>query len=670
MANQKLKPFMEQEFVVSNNKEFKEVIPDIPKVASHATHPFKHPNNHKTLLDYIDKRMVQASSARDARTPRYAEIDKTVAAWAKLTVSDKERKKLQDSEGRPLPTDFNVPIAAMHLDDTLTYFTGIFAPISGMFSLSGDLKQQTSGLAIIKIMEEHATHTKQFMAISKACWAILKYNLGGIYTHWDAESGKQFGQNVTTGKLESREKIVWRGNRVDPMCMYNSFWDPHVDPENVADHGEFAGFAEMVSPFTIKRDSRKGLYGNTEKYFKADGYDKVDGNQDYKYYKFPPAESGIMPDTMQRADGETDWIKWSGASTASTEGTGIELLHLYMWINPYRFSLILRTAENKINRNIDEIWRITLSEGKHIIQTTHMNNIHEKLPFNFSSPNADEMGHYQKSDAEAIRPFQTFASFIYNIHVAALRKNVWGTVVYDQSKVDLSQIPEGESAARVPVKSAAQGQDVRTFVQELHQNRDTGRLMEDVQNTLEMVNMLFPKQADPNQVAGMDRAIKSQVAFVRQGGNRRLFKKGRIIDAQMLSGSRVMSYFNILQFHKEPVKVADEDGNEKSITIENLREVGIEFILGHGLKTLDREATVENLKEIIFMILQNQAATTEFDIPNLINYLSSNMDIEADLNQFRAKPAQSPTGGGPDANSGTTGVDGTAGAAIPQGSTA
>src|SRR3546814_4584981 len=99
-----------------------------------------------------------------------------------------------------------------------------------------------------------------------------------------------------------------------------------------------------------------------------------------------------------------------------------------------------------------------------------------------------------------------------NIHIKACRKNGWGTTYYNPSAVDYSVVPDGEVAARVPIKAQGFNKDIRTLVYHEAATLDTKQTLGDMQGVRDLTNQFFPTQSVPSQIAGIDRAISSQVA--------------------------------------------------------------------------------------------------------------------------------------------------------------
>lgn len=617
---------------------------DLPEDAKHASHPFSNQKNHDRLLDHITTKLDIGVRVRDGRLKRMQKIDRQVAGWQRLGVEDQKREVDRAKTGKQRPTQSNIPLTFMHLDDLSTYFLNVFAPITGAYNLNGDKTQQKAGKGITKIMNDDAVYGGLVKELNRLFQSALKYNIAGTETYWAQEVGNvltQVNDNLTT-----QRKIVWQGNKVEALDMYNTFWDPAADPLTLYKDGEYCCVVKKYPSYRIRKDTIDGRYRNTHSVFeKAMSNDKDAELFQRKYYIHPPSYVGLAAGNTGD-DSSTDWEAFFGTDGIS-EMHGVEVAHTYMWLNPFEWKLKLKPANMKKTdaAQLQLLYRVSIMEGKTIIETTEMNNVHRWLPFNFIIPNDDELSTSQKSIGEIIDPFQVFVSFLYNVHTEGSRKSLHGTTYYDPSMVDLDAIPEGEIAARIPVKPAARGRDIRTYIfNDEGRDVNTDATMASVDKTMELLEQLIPTQASPNQVAGVDRAIKSQMHTLTQASNRRTQKTARVFDAQAFSPSRIMQYYNILQFRQEPVKLVD--GSQ--ITRNQLLELGLEFIIGHGLKALDKEVVADKLKEVMFMILQNQAASEEFNIPELLTYLLQLTEVDADLSQFKKEvPQQPPTQGVP-----------------------
>ena len=248
--------------------------------------------------------------------------------------------------------------------------------------------------------------------------------------------------------------------------------------------------------------------------------------------------------------------------------------------------------------------------------------------------NQDDTKDAQRSIAELLRPFQTFSSFLLNIHIAGSRGNVWGIQAYDPSMFDMSQIKDGETSARIPAKIP--GRDVRSGLLRISSDTDTSGTMQTLQGILALMKEFFPAQALPSQIASIDRAVNSQVSAVLQGTNRRLHMYVRVLDDDILGPSRMRMVENLT--------------DNQAIQGFSATDDQILRVLGNGLSQLNREAAASALQQLIYVLIQNPDSASQIDILALINYWSGLLNIQADMTDFlRQQPQVAPAGTPPGA---------------------
>jgi hypothetical protein len=599
-------------------------------------HPLRNEKMHDRLLDYLTQRLTLGKEGRDQRVLRLAQIDRDVAAFLKLDDEDRKRQMDHEQTGNPQATKISLPLMFVHLDDMMTYYAQTFAPNRGMFYHSGDPKETPEASQIVTIMNNHAVYTGYYRQLLRTIWSILKYNMGGVWNSWDHEYGPKLEATESGGTMLTQQ-LIFAGNCIKSLDMYNFFADPSVDIVNLHKDGEWAAEATMVSHYWLKNRCLEGRFFNCDE--ALDG--SVQGLE-AKYYKDPPVESRLDADDSQAKS--FSWFSYiTGVESYMLNGA-FELVTMYCRINPNDFGLIGGTAQERKGRNRYEVWRFTILNGSKIIETEYMNNMHGDLPCYLGVLNDDLMRDAAKSVAEILNPLQQFSSFLLNTHVLANRKNIYGTTYYDPSCIDMEKIPAGEVAARVPIKPQGWGRDIRTMVQHDSNLLDTKQTLQDLQGMMALIDQFFPTQSLPSQIAGIDRAVDSQVAAVQQGANRRQQKGARLIDETMLRPMRCSMYYNIVQYQKDNEKVADfYTGKEVDIDLSKLRDMNLSLIIGQGLKALDRQAMQGQLREIIFALIQAPTAAQRIDLLGLLDYWTSMMDLEMNLKQFEVVPPGQPT---------------------------
>lgn len=606
----------------------------LPKAEVHAAHPFNNKANHDKLLNYIKQRLYIGKKNRDNALERMSQIDRDVAGWMKLSEEDKKRKRKKEEDGTPAALTMNLPLNFVHLDDMMTYFAQTFSPNRGMFYHTGKPDEAGEANQVVTLMNNHAIYAGYYRETLMTLFSLLKYNLGGAHCFWSMDKGPKLAKNEK-GEDVLNVETKWQGNKLESLDMYNFLYDPSVHPNKLHVDGEFAARAMMRSHYWLKNKASQGLYFNVEKCLEQDS-----GVTACEYFRSPPKEARF---DQNESGASPDYTAWFSEAPDFAQNSGFELVEIFIRLNPTEFGLLAGTKQALAPRSRYEVWRFTVLNNETIIDATYMNNVHGFLPFFLAMINDDLMGKSQKSVAEIIQPLQDFASFLLNVHVLASRKNIWGLTVYDPTVVDLNAIPKGEVAAQIPVKPSGFGKDLRTAIWSNGNVLDTKQTTADLESVMGVINQFFPTQSLPSQIASIDRAVDSQVAAVQQGANRRMHKTARLLDDSLFRNIRFCCFYNIIQYQPDNQTINDFYGREVRIDLSKLRNTDLPFIIGQGLKAIDRQAAASALQQIIFALIQNPLAAQRIDLIALIDYWTNMIDIDVDMTQFHL---QQPAGAG------------------------
>lgn len=598
----------------------------------HAGHPFKNKATHEKLLKYLRQRLHLGKQARDSELSRLVRIDQNVAGWMKLSEEDKKRDQQKAEDGSPQAVAINLPLTYVHLDDMMTYFAQTFAPTRGMFFHTGKPDETDQAAQIVTLMNNHAIYSGYFRQVLLGIWSILKYNRGGYHCFWSREEGPKLVRDPASQTDRLDMQLRWQGNRLEAIDMYNFLCDPLVHPTQLHEDGEFAAIATIKSHYWLQKKASQGVYFNCARALEAEK-----GLVDCKYYRSPPQEA--MMDQSDSSGSGSNWVSILSEATGYTSASGYELVEISIRLNPTEFGLVQGNNIQRQPRNRLETWRFTVLNDEYIIEAQHLNNIHGYLPFFLGLLNDDLMGTSQKGAAEILTPLQDFASFLMNTHVHATRSSIWGLTVYDPTMVNLRQIPKGEVAATIPLLPAGYGKDVRTAVYKPTQTLETKQTLSDLSGVMDMINQFFPTQSLPSQIASIDRAVDRQVAAVQQGANRRQQKAARLLDDSVFRNIRFAMYYNIIQYQPDESEVTDfYTGKAVKIDLGKLRNTDLPYVIGQGLKSLDRQSAADALQQLIFALIQAPQAAQGIDVLGLIDYWTSMMDIDINMKQFRLAP--------------------------------
>lgn len=598
--------------------------------------------SHDDLLAYLTARLDSAKSILETRRRRLARIDKTISTWQKLSPEDTERRDKQETTGTPQAISINLPLVQTHLDDMVSFFAAVYSPTAGDFFQIPDPKLKDTVSTLVDKLNSDAKETQYFTALCSTLRSLLKYNVGGHSVEWVSKDGMS---------LDDNSKGL---NRVAAIDMYNIAWDTSIkNPTNVAKEAEWAATFEVKNrPWIVKRELDEYFRG-VSGILDDDSYSN--GNT-ATYYRDPPVSVNISPeDEGSNLNSGMDW-KAYGLSLDSENPLRIdafEITTMYCWIDAKMFDL-RNTQKDASSESTPmpggaySLWKFIIIDGKRIVfcqpSSPATQQIEDRvvapaeIPYYLALMNQDDMMEFTKSIGEMLAPFQNYASFLLNAHIANTRSNIYGIKGIDPMMFDASKLGNGQTAAILVSKQP--GRDVRTGLSKISGEGDTSNTMAHLQTFMQLIQQFFPAQALPNQIAGMDRAINSQVQTVMQGVNRRLHMLVRLVDDGCMVPSRARQYKNIV--------------DAGSVQLDGLNDAVAARVLGNGLMQLNREAAENAMRQLIFAIIQNQAASQQFSIPLLMDYWAGLMAMNAKLSDFIApapapapETAQPPTQGAP-----------------------
>lgn len=586
---------------------------------------FKKEDQNK-LARYLVARLASGVSTRNRRIRRYAKIDKAISTWQRLSAADTKRQLTEERTGKAQAIPFNLPILATHLSDMVSFFSEAIAPVSNpFFSTSGD--QMPS--ALTQKLNRDAARRSYYAQLSLTIRSLFKYNIGGMHVDWDQAGGES-----------KKNTIAAPGNRWRTLDMFNTLWDPSIrDLACLHTKGEWAATIEMVNRLELLKRSLTGEWANLEGLLEK-GYT---ADTKLKFYKEPTSEIGFGKDGQDGKTGDANRVDWSdfglGMGTDLGPDTdGFELTTIYCWLIPAQFGLLTNQEKQELEqsnppRNPEvflELWRFELvgdyvvSANPHIKRKDWLNGESCEIPIYLSYLTQDQLGEAQRSTMELMQGFQRFANNMYNIYVNGLRKQVWGLKGVDPTMFDTSKLRDGDTVGILESKKP--GQDVRTGFMDMTASAGVDQAMQAVAGTLDLKNTMFPTQQLPNQVAGIDRAIKSQVASVMQGSQRGLKATLRILDSTLLLNTRMEAFRNLKRFDSEGlIDVKDEEFAK---------------LVGSGLESMEAERIAEALWQLLYAIIQNSEAMQTFDVTAIFSYITRVNSLNTDLASFVRQQAQ------------------------------
>lgn len=595
--------------------ETKQLRIDLEKISMGDSSEELSEESHKALIEYLLARLQGSNQKRPARLQRYARIDQAINGWQKLSPEDSIRDTREELTGRSQALPMNVTITKSHVDDAVAFFSEVFAPLGGNFFATPGKKGQTEAIqGLTKKMDQDMKMNAYYDNVVSAMTSLSKYNIGGFHVYWNDE--RKHGDNI--------------GNVCESIDVYNLLYDSTVrDVSKLHRDGEWVAMVKERNRLWLLKQATQGGLINLEKVIGPEK-DKNRGSNSFvpgkaKFYKHPPSQTRMTEDGKDtksglREGGEVDWEAFGLELGEDSQATidGHEIIKMYCWIIPSQFDIEI-DGEDEGAADKLALWQFTICDSTTIIYAAPMEGA-EELPVYLARLDKDDMGEAARTMAENLMPFQRIVSFLLNTAIEGIRSNIWGIKGYDPQMFDISKVQNGETSGFL--KSKVPGRDVRAGLLKLDGSSGTEENFRHAGTVLELMRSLFPSQAMPAQIAGMDRAVSSQVSAVLQGAMRKMHMLVRRLDSSLMLPVRIAQWRNISMFDPEKEQF-------KSLSAEQVAEV-----LASGLGQVNREAAAEQIRTLIFALIQNPDGNQGIDTRGLFQLWSILMNLGTDLSEF------------------------------------
>lgn len=584
------------------------------------------------LVNHIYNRCILSDKERGGRINRMKAIDIQLSGMVNLREDPKEKK--QDKENKKgvaaKPIRHNLPLAYAQIDDLVTYMMSLYAPEMNIFVATSSANKQSVAEGLTREIGKHGQTLQYYRHFCKFLLNSVKYNLGAMSCVWEQSNGKTFTKDTTQGAAQGQlakvDGIVWQGNVLKSLDMYNFLFDTSVHPCDLPLKGEFFAEVELKTPFQIRRMADQNMLFGIERYINS--YAPIANTNNATFYRTPP----VLHDGLIEGGQTTNWQQvLSAGGPAQSSQLGIELVWYTTWVRPVDFALSQDTDL--------QLWRIGMANGLYLTAAYQIDVSHNQLPVACGSPIEDDLWNNQRSYAEMLLPLQHFASFLLNTHVDATRKAIYGITVYDKScfpglDLDTSDL----IGAHIPMKSTSSGIDIDKAFRHYNSAPETDQNVEMISKIVDIMQKIMPTN-QAQQVADLERATEYQAAATVQASSRRNLKIARIINDQALTPIKFQMMYNIYE-SVTSIEYTDTKGGTQTITPAMLLDAQIEFDVGTGLKGMDRLMQISIFKDLMAYLFQVKGMDQQVDLLGLLSYVCQIAGFETDLSQFRIKTPQ------------------------------
>ena len=464
----------------------------------------------------------------------------------------------------------------------------------------------------------------------------LKYNLHGIEVDWQ----QQASYTLTNDNAQQEGKpkqIIWQGNVLERMDLYNTFFDPRVPPALIHEEGEFAGYTKLYSRIKMKKFINE-LFGKIPAQVAIDAFNSgiqgVAPGSSYLGFYIPQ----VNPEAIKASiAGQFDWSSWfMGGNGVSSGGTNNPIVYKNMYQVTKLYARIIPSDHGiKVpGANTPQVWKLYIVNNEVILYAERMTNAHNYIPIVFGQPIEDGLNYQTKSFAQNVMPLQDTSSTFWNAAIASKRRLTHDRTFYDPSRIRAADINNPNPSAKIPVRPSAYGKNPGEAVY-------VAPYRDELSGALVQESEMLRKFADFTN--GQNPATQGQFSK----GNRTLHEYQDIVghsntrnqtlcimtESQTHTPIKEMLLLNCLQYPSQ-TQVLSPDGKQTvQIDITKLRQAVVEFDVADGLEPVDKEMNSDEFSVALQTMQAVPAIGSEYSVGDIFAYL---MKLKgADLSSFR-----------------------------------
>lgn len=532
-----------------------------------------------------------------------------------------------------------VPVIMPQVNSALTYLGNVFVTGYPMFPVVADPANEDAALQMETIIQENAQTAGWAQELVKFFRDGLKYNLHAIECDWQQRTNWTVENDTKKPNNAGARKILWNGNVLKRLDLYNSFWDPRVSPSRMHIDGEFVGYTEIYSRVRFKKFCNE-LYNMAPKrnVIRALESAPIQGaigasmNSPFGFY-IPR----INPFPFYNKNAAIDWLNW--ATNTPMNSGGLNYTNAYSVTKVYARILPADYNLNVPEVNTPQVWKFVIVNGQVILTAERLTNVHNFIPVFFGQPIDDGLDYQTKSFAQNVSDMQDVATALYNGHIATMRRLVGDRVIYDPSRINEKDINSNNPAAKIPVRPSAYGKPLQEAVYQFPFRADqTNSLVETSNLVVNMANLINGQ--NPAQQGQFVKGNKTRHEYqdIMGHGNGQNQMMAISIENQVLIPLKECIKLNILQYQEQQDMFNQNRNVMVQVRPEDIRKVAVQYKVCDGLIPSDKVTGDDILQVALQQMGTSPELAAKYNIGDAFSYLMKTQGV--DLTPFQKSPLQ------------------------------
>jgi hypothetical protein len=593
------------------------------------------------LHEKVKTRLIQyatdSSRVVKNRFESWRRIDQVLTAYIPL---DDAEKALQSEDSRR-PVSIVFPYSYAMMETLLTYLVMSFLQDPIIRYEGMDDKDTLGAILMEMVVQQQLQRTKAELTLHTFFRDALSYGVSYAATDWIVQKGKRTRPSGGSGLLDSSGRpvgsdrytetaVVFEGTELTNIDPYRAFPDPFV-PAHQVQKGTFFGWLRDTNLETLKTEEAADPDMFNVKYL-----NHLKGKR-----------SQFAVDNSDRGAKTGEPGKFS--ETLQSKMSAMDVVYMNVNLVPEEWGLGSGTLPEK--------WVFALAQDEVIIMAQPLGYDHDQFPVISAAPDFDGYSAMPLSRLEMLYGLQGVLDFLFNSHMANVRKAINDMIIYDPYLVNGQDLKDPKPGKLIRMRRPAWGRGVSDSVMQLKVEDITRANMGDSSFIVQWMQLV--SGADESMMGGLrsggpERLTKSEFQGTRSSAISRLERISRVIGVQAIQDLGRQCAYNVQQLMTRDtfVKVA---GDRQAQLVEEFglqpgskrKVTPFDLMIDYDITPRDGSVPGGNFQEgwlqLFNIIMSNQELAGQFDLVRIFKHIARNMGAK-NVDDFarRAQPKLMP----------------------------
>jgi len=583
---------------------------------------YKYPKNldlrpwskqHMKLLDMLMRRARESAETISERFESWNKIDETLTTYIDLTESE---ERVIDADHRK-PVSIIFPYSYAIKETVLGYLLAAYMQ-DPIFRYEGRSGEDTIGAILLeKVIAQHCDRSKVILNFHTMFSDFLTYGFGIVGSKWTVDKGYKIVKEEDPGILGIGAKTVktkkfgtvFEGNSLFNVDPYLALPDPNC-PIGSAQEGEMLGWLDKTNLMTLLDEEQNGKHLFNVKFLKHINRKKT---------------------TIYNTD-DSRRNKKAGHSDTNQDSVifnNLDVINLNVKLIPNDWGLG--------NSQYPELWKFSIGCDLVIIEARPIRLVHNQIPVGIAAPDFDGYSTTPISRLETLYGLQHTLDWMFNAHVANVRKAINDTLIVDPYLVNIKDLTDPRAGGIIRTRKPAWGRGVAGAVEQLRITDVTQGHMVDsnvIRSAMDKVAGVNSAMQGDLRDSGPERLTGQEFQGTQQGGFTRMEKIARIIGVQAFQDIGMQFASNTQQFMSEEAFIKTIGDQQERLLetygdrVQNgrMKVDPMELIIDYDVKVRDGSIPGGNYSQAwgkLFEIISgNPELQQKFDLPRIFMHIA------------------------------------------------